>query len=110
MNSCPTVSTCKYFKVCLSAGKAGRNAGRQTDRQLYRKAKNIPIFIKKDRETDRPADWLPSDKYMGRQAGQQAGRQKDRQTDIQTYRQTNRQTERQTLKYLSVLYCTFLLQ
>jgi hypothetical protein len=49
MNSCRTVSTCKYFKVCLSVcllgrqggRKAGRNTGRQTDRQLYRKAKNI---------------------------------------------------------------------
>jgi hypothetical protein len=51
---------------------------------LYRKARNMPIYIKKDREKDRPADWLPSDRYIGRQAGQQAGRQKDRQTEIQT--------------------------
>jgi hypothetical protein len=53
---------------------------------LYRpkKAKNIPIYIKKDRETDSQADWLPSDRYIGRQAGQQAGRQAERQTDRHT--------------------------
>jgi hypothetical protein len=55
---------------------------------LYRKAKNIQIYIKTDRETDRPADWLPTDRYIGRQAGQQVGRQKDRQTDRQTDRKT----------------------
>ncbi len=44
--------------------RAGKNAGRQTDRHLYRKAKNIPIYIKKDREKDRPADWLPSVRYI----------------------------------------------
>ncbi len=41
---------------------------------MYRKAKNIQIYIKTDRETDRPADWLPTDRYIGRQAGQQVGR------------------------------------
>jgi hypothetical protein len=61
---------------------------------LYRKAKNIQIYIKTDRETDRPADWLPTDRYIGRQAGQQVGRQKI-QTDRQTDKQTDRQTERQ---------------
>jgi hypothetical protein len=48
---------------------------------LYRTAKNIPIYIKKDRETDRPADWLSSDRYIGRQTGRPAGRQAERQTD-----------------------------
>jgi hypothetical protein len=76
---------------------------------LYRKAKNIQIYIK----TDRLADWLPTDINIGRQAGQQAGRQKDRktdrQTDRQTYRQTNRQTERQTSKlYQYCMHCTIL--
>ncbi len=51
---------------------------------MDRKAKNIQIYIKTDRETDRTADWLPTDTYIGRQAAQQAGRQKDRQTDRHT--------------------------
>jgi hypothetical protein len=59
---------------------------------LYRKAKNIQIYIK----TDRLADWLPTDINIGRQAGQQAGRQKDRQTDRQADRQTDIQTDKQT--------------
>jgi hypothetical protein len=63
---------------------------------LYRKAKNIQIYIKTDRETDRLAD-----RYIGRQAGSPAGRQAERQTD--------RHTERQTSKYLPVLYCTVLM-
>jgi hypothetical protein len=75
------------------------------------------MYIKNDRETDSVEDWLPSYRYIGRQAGQQAdrpaGRQASRQagrkTGRQTYRPTNRKTERQTSKYLSVLYCTFLL-
>ncbi len=80
---------------------------------MYRKAKNIQIYIK----TDRLADWLPTDINIGRQAGQQAGRpagrqaerQTDRQTDRQTYRQTNRQTERQTSKfYQYCMHCTIL--
>ncbi len=105
MNSCRTVSTCKYFKVCLSVCLLGKQGGsrqegrekhRQTDWQtVVPKSKNIPIYIK-DRETDRPADWLPSDRYIGRQAGQQAGRQKDRQTDRHTDWQTDRQTDRKT--------------
>ncbi len=76
---------------------------------MYRKAKNIQIYIK----TDRLADWLPTDINIGRQAGQQAGRQKDRQTDRQTDgqtdRQTDRQTERQTSKfYQYCMHCTIL--
>ncbi len=39
--------------------------------------------MKKDRETDRLANWLPSDRYIGRQAERQIGRQTDRQTDKQ---------------------------
>ncbi len=56
---------------------------------MYRKAKNIQIYINTDRETDRPADWLPTDRIY-RQAGRLAGRQAERKTD----RQTDRQTER----------------
>jgi hypothetical protein len=48
---------------------------------LDRKAKTIQLYIKTNGETDRTADWLPTDRYIGRQAAQQAGRQKDRQTD-----------------------------
>ncbi len=59
---------------------------------MDRKAKNIQLYIK----TDRTADWLPTDRYIGRQEAQQAGRQKDRQTDRQTYRLTDRQTDRKT--------------
>ncbi len=62
---------------------------------MYRTAKNIQIYIKTDRETGRPADWLPTDRYIiGRQAGQQVGRQKEnRQTDRHTDRQTDRKTD-----------------
>ena len=73
---------------------------------MDRKAKNIQIYIKTDRETDRKADWLPTDRYIGRQAAQQAGRKTDRQTDIQTDKQTDRKTD---FEILPVLYCTFLL-
>ncbi len=60
---------------------------------MYRKTKNIQIYIKTDRETDILADWLPTDRYIGRQAGQQAGRPAGRKTDRHTYRQTDRQTK-----------------
>ena len=56
---------------------------------MYRKPK-------RDKETDRPANGLPPDRYISRQAGQQAGRQKDRHTDRQTGRQAGRQTDGQT--------------
>ncbi len=88
----------------------GREKHRQTDWQIVlQKGINIQIYIKKDRVTDRPADWLPTDRYIGRQAGQQAGRQKDRQTGRHTDRQKDRQKDKQTSKYLPVPYCTFLL-
>ncbi len=45
--------------------------------------------VKTDRETGRSADWLPTDRYIGRQAGQQVGRQKERQTDRQKDRLRN---------------------
>ncbi len=61
---------------------------------MDRKAKNIQIYIKTTREIDRTEDWLPTDRYIGRQAG----RKTERQTDIQTDRQTGRQTGRQTSK------------
>jgi hypothetical protein len=57
-----------------------------------------PVYIKTDRqrERDRPADCLPTERYIGRQAGQQAGRQTDRQTDRRTDGQTDRRTDGQT--------------
>ncbi len=54
---------------------------------MYRKPK-------RDKETDRPANWLPPDRY--KQAGRPAGRQAERQTDIQADRQSDSRTDRQT--------------
>ncbi len=34
------------------------------------------------------ADWLPTDKLIGRKAGQQAGRQAERQTDFKIFTST----------------------
>jgi hypothetical protein len=83
----------KSLSVCL----LGRQAGRQGETQADRLTDSCTERQKRDIETDRPADWLPTDRYISRQAGQQAGKQKDRQT------------ERQTSKYFPVLYWSFLL-
>ncbi len=69
---------------------------------MYRKAKNIQIYIKTDRETDRPAHWLPTDRYIGRQAGQQIGRQAERQTDRKTDRKTDFEIFISTILYFFV--------
>ena len=70
---------------------------------MDRKAKNIQIYIKTTREIDRTADWLPTDRYIGRQAGQQVGRQKERQTDRQTDRKTYFEIFTSTVLYF---FCT----
>jgi hypothetical protein len=113
MNSCRTVNTGKYFKACLSVCWEGREEGRQAGRQGETQADRLTDTAvvqkgKRQTERDRPADWLPTDRYTYKQADRPAGRpterQTDRQTDIQTEdRQTDRKIDFET--FTSTVLC-----